>query len=80
MSEGGHSLLLAFDNQSRDFALGVEVGRVWVLLSATDDALDCEMHTANAEMVLRLAEATGRTVRWVEHDNTWSTAYFAAPA
>jgi diphthamide synthase (EF-2-diphthine--ammonia ligase) len=80
VSDLGHSLLIAFDNETPDFARGFECGRVWALMREDDSEHSFEMHTDNAEMVLRLAEASGRTVRWVEHDDTWSTAYFSERA
>lgn len=76
MSEG-HSLLLPFNSRSRKFALGFECGRTWAILNSSDEAFDCEMHVANAEMILRLAEASERTVHTEEHDDVWVTAYFS---
>ena len=77
MSDHGHSLLLAFENESPDFSLGFEVGRIWSVLSQTEDNYEAEMHAANAEMILRLAEATERTVRTEELGDGWLTAYFS---
>lgn len=77
MTEEGHSLLLPFDNETPDFALGFECGRVWAILQATDDSFECEMHAAGAEMILRLAEATGRTVQTDEMTDLWVTACFS---
>jgi hypothetical protein len=78
--EAGHSLLLEFSNTERDFALGFECGRTWAILDGCDDPFDCEMHVENAEMILRLAEATGRTVQSQEHDETWLTVQFSERA
>jgi len=72
----GHSLLLEFDGRGREFAMGVEVGRTWEMLRHIAEAFDCEVHTTNAEMMIRLGEATDRTVYWKEHDGTWATVYF----
>lgn len=80
MSGDGHSLLLAFEDESREFALGFEIGRVWAILQASDDSFECEMHVAGAEMILRLAEATERTVRVDEMTDVWCTAYFSERA
>jgi hypothetical protein len=77
MTDHGGSLMLEFANDSRDFALGFELGRVWSVLNTTDDPYDCEMHAENAEMMLRIGDATGRTVRWEEHNPTWATVYFS---
>ena len=75
--DDGHALLLLFDDDDPKFARGFELGRVWAILRATDDNFDCEMHAANAEMILRLAGATDREVRTEEHGEGWVTAYFS---
>ena len=76
--EPGHSLALAFDTPGADFMRGVEVGRLWEQLKG-EAAVEQELHVSNAEMVLRLAEATGRRVRVSELDDTWMLATFEAP-
>jgi len=73
----GHSCLLHFDTDDAEFGRGFEVGRIWALLRATDDAVIETMHIANAEMILRLAEATGREVCATELDDHWIEARFA---
>lgn len=73
----GHSCLLRFDNDDAEFARGFEVGRLWALLRATDGEIVETVHAANAEMILRLAEATNRRVRAVELDNHWIEVSFA---
>lgn len=73
----GFGLLLAFDRNDREFTLGFEVGRLWAILSETDENYEAEVHAANAEMILRLAEATERTVRTAEIGDGWLTAYFS---
>lgn len=80
MSEGTYGLLLAFDREHPDFALGFEVGRLWAVLSATDENYEAEVHAANAEMILRLAEATERTVHTDELGDGWLTAHFSERA
>lgn len=70
-------LLLAFDHDDEEFSRGFELGRVWAILRASDDNFDCEMHAANAEMILRIAEATDRQVRTEELGSGWVTAYFS---
>lgn len=76
--QSGHSLLLAFDTDDAQFARGFEVGRLWALLRATpDDEPVMEVaHARNAEMLMRLAEATGRGVSAELHDDVWLTATF----
>jgi hypothetical protein len=63
--ESGHSLALAFDTDTMDFARGVEVGRLWEQLKEDPEAITQNVMAENAEMMLRLAEATGRAVRSV---------------
>jgi hypothetical protein len=71
-------LLLEFDNPDPQFALGFECGRIWALLRGDPGAeLSEYVHVTNLEMLLRLAEATGRTVRTEDVDETWVLATFA---
>jgi hypothetical protein len=70
-------LLLAFDTADAQFARGFEVGRLWTMLRADpNDELSEYVHASNAEMLLRLAEATGRKVRSQDIDDTWLLATF----
>ncbi len=78
MQENGHSLVLAFDTSASDFVRGVEVGRLWEQLKS-DEPVVQEIHASNAEMLLRMAEATGRLLRADELDDTWLLAHFDAP-
>ena len=65
MSDGGtgYGLLLAFDTDDQEFARGVEIGMRFTELDR-DGFLDhvC-MQEANAEMVMRMAEARGLPFR-----------------
>lgn len=72
-------LALAFDTDSREFARGVEVGRLWEELRADSGAeVDQMVHICNAEMMIRMADALGRDVSSEEHDSTWMTVRFSA--
>jgi hypothetical protein len=74
-----YSMLLQFDNQGKDFARGFEAGRLWTLLQATpDEPLEATVSAANAEMVLRIAEALDRPVRSDEMGDDWLTVWFDA--
>ena len=73
----GFGLLLAFDRNDKEFALGFEVGRMWSVLSQTDENYEAEVHAANAEMMMRLAEATERTVESEELGDGWLTVRFS---
>lgn len=73
----GNACLLPFDTDDAEFARGFETGRIWALLRATDDEVVETMHAENAEMIMRLGEATGRYVRAVELDDNWIEATFA---
>lgn len=76
MAGEAYGLLLEFDRDG-DFAHGFEVGRLWAILSDTDEAWDGEVHAVNAEMMLRLAEATERTVESEELGEGWLTVRFS---
>lgn len=59
----GFALVLKFDNVEPEFAYGFECGRVWGLLQMYPASEINEiMHSENAEMILRMAEATKRRV------------------
>ena len=76
-----HELLLPFDTDDPQFARGFELGRLWNLLRDNPaDSIEETVHASNAEMLLRLAEATARSVRTVDIDDTWLTATFDASA
>lgn len=70
--------LLPFDTQDPSFARGFEAGRLWgVLRERPDDAFEEYASAANAEMVLRIAEATGREVKSEELGDGWLSVTFS---
>ena len=75
---GGYNCALAFDVSNADFVRGVEVGRVWEILKYVEEPVEEVVHASNAEMMLRIAEATGRSVRSEELDDTWLVVIFSA--
>jgi hypothetical protein len=76
----GHGLLLPFDSDEPEFARGFEAGRLWTVLQLQpDERQEVLVHASNAEMALRIAERTGRTVRGAESDDgAWITLTFDA--
>lgn len=78
MQEHGHSLVLEFDTPGAEFVRGVEIGRLWEQL-ASDEPVVQQVHASNAEMLLRMAEATGRPMRADILNETWLLAHFDAP-
>lgn len=61
--DGRHSMILEFDRQKPAFSFGFECGRIWALLREYPASEIAEtMHNENTEMILRMAEATGRQV------------------
>lgn len=70
-----YSLALAFDTGGSDFVRGVEIGRLWEMLK-TEDGLEQTVHASNAEMVLRLGEATERPVCSEDLDDHWIVVRF----
>jgi hypothetical protein len=73
-----HALALAFDTDSVEFARGVEIGRLWEQLK-TDDDISQNIMAENAEMALRLAEATGREIISEEIDHDRLVVTFSSP-
>jgi hypothetical protein len=74
----GYACALAFDTNAPEFVRGVEIGRLWEIVKQTDDEVEEFVHASNAEMVLRIAEATGRTVRSEELNEPWLLVTFEA--
>lgn len=75
----GHACLLPFDTDDPEFARGFEAGRLWALLRAGDDEVVQCIDASNAEMAMRLAEATERTVVATELGHDWLEATFSPP-
>jgi hypothetical protein len=76
----GHACLLPFDTDDPEFARGFEAGRLWALLRTGDDEVVQCIDASNAEMAMRLAEATDRTVVATELGHDWLEATFSPPA
>ncbi|MDE2101502.1 MAG: hypothetical protein KGL39_29925 [Patescibacteria group bacterium] len=73
-------LALAFDTDDPEFIRGVEVGMLYEQLTTNPEQQTHIAHAANAEMVLRLAEACGRTARATWEDDYWMHVEFTAGA
>jgi hypothetical protein len=74
----GHAMLLPFDTDSVEFVRGFELGRIWALLRvAPEEPVEELAHVVNAEMLMRLGEATGREVTSEEIGDGWLLASFA---
>lgn len=63
-----YSLALEFDTDDEQFARGFEAGRIWALLQYHERPVWITAHKTNAEMLLRMAEATSREVSIQEFD------------
>ncbi|HXQ35928.1 MAG TPA: hypothetical protein VN843_18070 [Anaerolineales bacterium] len=69
---------LTFPTDDLMFALGFEAGRMWAEIRAAPDydEIDVIVHIENAEILLRISEATRRPLRIKElsfvHDDIWS--------
>lgn len=70
--------LLAFDTDSPEFVRGMEVGRLWERLQNVDDEVVAVIHTANAEMALRISEGLERPVKSEELGDGWMEVTFEA--
>lgn len=77
MESDGYAPVLAFDTDSPEFTRGAEIGRLWEQLKA-DGPVEQEIHAGNAEMALRLAEATDRRLVCVELGSDWLLAQYEA--
>ncbi len=74
----GFRPLLPFDTDDPEFARGFEAGRLWTLLRETPDApLEANVCVENAEMVLRIADASKREVRSEELGDGWIGVTFS---
>ena len=71
-----YGLALPFDTDDPTFVRGVEIGRLWEILKHTPEAFEQTVHVSNAEMMLRLGEATDRTVESEELDEIWMVVKF----
>lgn len=52
-------LILEFDTLSEDFQRGFECGEIWACLTDDVEEVQSIISAKNAEMVMRMAEATG---------------------
>ncbi len=72
----GFVQLLAFDTDDKEFARGFEAGRLWALARSEADELEETIRTTNSEMMLRIAEATGRPFSGESVGETWLLVRF----
>jgi len=79
VSDESFALLLEFDRGSTDFRDGFELGRLWALAQEQDEEFTETVHVSNAEMLLRIGEATRREVSWEETVDGYAEVTFAAP-
>ena len=73
----GHGCILCFDTDDAEFARGFEAGRLWGLLRSSDDVGEL-VHVRNAEMVIRMAEATQRSFSAEDAGADWLDIRFGA--
>jgi hypothetical protein len=63
---------VAFDTDDAEFARGFEAGRLWnTLRDRPEEVVEEYAHATNAEMVMRIADATNRSVRSEEIGDGW---------
>lgn len=71
--------LLAYDTDELGFARGFEAGRLWALLDESpDEEITEHVRATNVEMVLRMADATGRRAQSTELGCGWLLVRFEA--
>lgn len=57
-------MVLPFDTDGGEFVRGFEAGRIWTLMSENPDMLPgLIFHAVNAEMVLRMIESKGMSLK-----------------
>lgn len=70
--------VLAFDTDDDSFVNGFECGRTWQMLREDQDrSIEVMVHACNAEMLIRMAEATGRDVKSEEMGGVWIWVSFS---
>lgn len=58
------NLILPFDTDSEEFVRGFEAGRIWTLMDENPDKLlGLIFHAANAEMIIRMVEVKGLSLK-----------------
>lgn len=72
------TLRLPFDTDDPEFTRGVEIGLLWAALRDNPGTQVFTLHATNAEMILRVAEVTGRAVRSLELGEDWLDVRFEA--
>jgi hypothetical protein len=71
--------VLAYDTDEPEFARGFEAGRLWALLRESPKSeLREYLRDTNVEMVMRIAEATGRRAQSRELGDGWLLVRFEA--
>lgn len=75
----GMTMLVAFPDQSETFVLGFEAGMLWRRLEAEAEPLidmgfdeGFPVHTANLEVISRMASSKGYAVETKPVDDCWS--------
>jgi hypothetical protein len=77
VADGEYGLLLGFDTDDPQFTRGFELGRIWEIAKTFDGPFEEIVHGVNAEMLIRIAEATDRKVRSTDDGDGWLTACFS---
>lgn len=58
------NLILPFDTDGEEFVRGFEAGRIWTLMDENPDKLlGLIFHAANAEMIMRMVETKGMSLK-----------------
>lgn len=70
-------LLLPFDSDDPEFTRGFEAGRLWERIKNDHTNWDQMIHPSNAEMVIRMCEAEGRTFRSEEVNEEWINIFIS---
>jgi hypothetical protein len=71
-------LVLRFDSDAPEFTRGFEAGALWSQLQGPEP-IEATVHATNVEMVMRMAEVTGRLARSEDLNDEWIAVLFDAP-
>jgi hypothetical protein len=74
--EATYGLVLPFDSDDPEFARGMTCGMIWERLKHEPYRLRQQVRSDCSEMILRIAEATGRHVHTVSDTDDWLDVEF----
>lgn len=77
MSDGDYRMVMPFESDAPEFALGFEAGGIYAAAVGLIPAFAATVHAANKAQMQRIAEATRRTVWFSFLNDDWLQAHFS---